>query len=238
MSEEPIQVDYGSTVIEFTVSRRARKTLAISVDPGLRVHVVAPNDAPVSRIIEKVRKRAPWIRKQLHFFEQFQPRTPERRYVSGETHLYLGRQYKLKVRMHVQEAVRLYRGQLVVHTHRPKDASHTRVLVEGWYRERAQRKFRERLIECQEMFPNPRKHSPAGISVRQLRQRWGSMTAGGTLIMNRSLIRASVDTIDYVIVHELCHLRHRDHGPDFYRLLGRVMPDWEKRKLKLERQLA
>jgi hypothetical protein len=64
------------------------------------------------------------------------------------------------------------------------------------------------------------------------------MTATGTLVMNRSLIRASVDAIDYVITHELCHLRHRDHSPEFYKLLHRVMPDWERRKLKLERQLA
>lgn len=238
MNEEPIQFDYGTGVIEFTLSRRDRKTLAISVAPNLRVHVVAPAEASVTRIVEKVRKRAPWIRKQLHFFEQFQPRTPDRRYVGGETHLYLGRQYKLKVRGHVQEGVKLHRGLLLVHSHRPKDASHTKELVEGWYRERAQVKFRERLALCQEMFPSPQKHSPAGITIRQLRQRWGSMTGSGTLILNKSLIRASVDTIDYVIVHELCHLRYQDHGPKFYRLLDRVMPDWEKRKAKLERQLA
>jgi predicted metal-dependent hydrolase len=238
MNVESLQFDYGKSVIEFTLVRRDRKTLAISVHPDLRVHVAAPPNAPVSRIVEKVRKRAPWIRKQLHFFEQFQPRTPVRRYVSGETHLYLGRQYKLKVKLHVQEGVKLHRGQILVHSHRPRDASHTKQLIETWYRERARLKFRERLTLCQEKFPKPEKHSPAGLSVRQLRQRWGSMTATGTLIMNLSLIRASVDTIDYVIVHELCHLRHRDHGPGFYKLLDRIMPDWERRKLKLERQLA
>jgi predicted metal-dependent hydrolase len=64
------------------------------------------------------------------------------------------------------------------------------------------------------------------------------MTPSGKLILNRSLIRSSVDTIDYVITHELCHMTHHHHGPEFYKLLYWVMPDWEKRKTKLERQIA
>ncbi len=64
------------------------------------------------------------------------------------------------------------------------------------------------------------------------------MTLGRKLILNRSLIRASVDAIDYVITHELCHMLHHHHGPAFYQLLDGVMPHWEKRKAKLERQLA
>jgi predicted metal-dependent hydrolase len=75
-------------------------------------------------------------------------------------------------------------------------------------------------------------------SSRQLQQRWGSMTSCGKLILNRSLIRSSVDAIDYVITHELCHLRFRHHGAEFFQLLDRVMPDWESRKIKLERRLA
>jgi predicted metal-dependent hydrolase len=64
------------------------------------------------------------------------------------------------------------------------------------------------------------------------------MTADRKLILNRWLVRASVDAIDYVITHELCHIQHNHHGPEFYKLLDRVMPDWQKRKSKLERQMA
>ena len=202
------------------------------------MEVTAPADAPLDQIFEKVRKRAPWIRRQLQFFSQFQPRTPERRYVAGETYLYLGRQYKLKVTPHIQQAVKLYRSCILVQSHKPRDSTHTRELVEGWYRERAHIKFRERLALCQQRFPRPNDHEPTGLVVRQLQQRWGSMTPTGKLILNRSLIRSSVDAIDYVITHELCHLRHHHHGPEFYKLLDWVMPDWERRKTKLERQLA
>jgi Predicted metal-dependent hydrolase len=238
MNEETLTLDYGKAIIQFRLLRRARKTLSISVAPDLGVEVVAPVDAPLERIFDKVRKRAPWIQKQLRFFSQFQPRTPERTYVSGETHLYLGRQYKLKVVPHIQHQVKLYRGSLVVQSHKPKDGTFTKEAVERWYDERAHLKFRERLSVCQNKFPMPDEYEPCGLIIRQLKRRWGSMTPDRKLILNRSLIRASVDAIDYVITHELCHIQHEHHGPDFYDLLGRVMPDWEKRKMKLERQLA
>ena len=99
-------------------------------------------------------------------------------------------------------------------------------------------KFRERLALCQERFPTPDAIEPAGLIIMQLRQRWGSMTPSGKLILNRMLIRASVEAIDYVITNELCHMRHNHHGPAFFGLLDRVMPDWEKRKNRLEFQLA
>jgi len=238
MNAPVIKFPYGDGQIAFRLERRDRKTLAISVTPEAEVEVIAPIDAEHERILEKVRKRAAWIRRQQRYFAQFQPRTPERLFLSGETHLYLGRQYKLKVVPHIQQQVKLYRGRLIVQSTRPKNDDVTRTLVEQWYRERAHAKFRERLEVCRERLPSPEAFQPTGLIVMQLRQRWGSMTPGGRLILNRALIRASVDAIDYVIVHELCHMRHEHHGAAFFTLLNRVMPDWEKRKMKLERQLA
>ena len=238
MNAENFQFPYGDEKIEFRLERRNRKTLSISVGPDLVTEVVAPADAPLEKIFEKVRKRAPWIRKQLRFFAQFQPRTPERQYVAGETHLYLGRQYRLKVVPHIQQRVKLFRGCIIVQSHKPTERSLTKELVEKWYRERAHIKFRERLAVSQWRFPKPEEFEPKGLVIRQLQQRWGSMTSGGKLILNPSLIRSSVDAIDYVITHELCHIRFRHHGAEFFQLLDRVMPDWEKRKIKLELQLA
>lgn len=228
----------GDGAIKFTLRRRDRKTLSISVGPDLCVQVSAPADAPLDKIMEKVRRRAPWIQRQMRFFSEFQPRTPERHFVAGETHLYLGRQYILKVQRHIQQDVKLYRGNLCVQSRQPQDRGVTKDLVEQWYRERARIKFRERLLICQKKFPKPGAYKPAGLIIRQLQQRWGSMTADRKLILNRSLIRSAVYAIDYVITHELCHLSYDNHGPTFYKLLGRVMPDWERRKSRLEQQLA
>lgn len=238
MSGETLNVPYGDGRIEFRLERRERRTLSITVAPDLGIDVVAPIDAPVEKIFDKVRKRAPWINRQRQYFEQFQPRTPDRQFQAGETHLYLGRQYRLKVVPHVQRDVKLYRGRLIVRTRRPRQTDLTRTLVEDWYRERARLKFAERLTFCRRLFPNPDEFEPSALVIRQLRQRWGSMTPGRRLILNPALIKASVATIDYVITHELCHLRHSHHGPAFSNLLTRVMPDWEMRKVKLERRLA
>lgn len=74
--------------------------------------------------------------------------------------------------------------------------------------------------------------------MRRMAKRWGSLSAAGRLLLNRRLIEAPVDTIDYVIVHELCHMAEAHHGPEFYRLLDRVMPDWARRKARLEAKMA
>ncbi len=238
MTRKTFSVPYGSEKIDFRLQRRQRKTLAISVDPDALVEVIAPLEAPLEKILEKVRKRGAWIRRQQRYFIQFQPRTPERLYIGGETHLYLGRQYKLKVVEHIQQRVKLSRGQLTVQSSRPRNPDVTKALVEQWYRDRAREKFRERLALCQLRFPNPDDMEPKGLTTMHLRQRWGSMTRSGRLILNLALIQASTDAIDYVITHELCHLRHHNHGSEFFHLLDQAMPDWDARKRKLERQLA
>ena len=229
---------YGSYQIAYEIVRRPRKTLEIAVEPDTSVVVTAPADAALEAIEAKLRKRAAWVLRQQRYFAQFLPRTPERRFVSGETHLYLGRQYRLKVVPHVQAGVKLIRGFILVQTHRPDRPDVTRALVEAWYRERAHVKFPERIEHCLGFFPDPEAFRPRGLIVRQIRQRWGSMSPAGRLLLNLRLIQAPVDAIDYVITHELCHIAEPHHGPAFFELLEQVIPDWERRKNRLERALA
>ncbi len=134
--------------------------------------------------------------------------------------------------------VKLVRGYIVVHTHWAERAEVTRALVEAWYRQKAQVKFTERLQVNLLRFPTPDEFRPKGLIVRQLRQRWGSMSPASRLLLNRRLIEAPVDAIDYVITHELCHIAVPHHGPEFFKLLDQVLPDWPKRKVRLERAMA
>lgn len=235
MMSEQHSVMYGRDSINFSLLRRERKSLEISVYPDMSVEVVAPFNAAYEKIFERVKRRSSWIKRQIRFFEQFHPRQPDRCYLSGETHLYLGRQHKLKVIQHIQKAVKLERGMLLVQTHYPERPDMTRQLLEEWYFERAKAKFNERLTICLANLPDSEFFKPKSILVRQMVSRWGSMTPTGTLVLNRQLIKAPLPSIDYVIVHELCHIKHPDHSSDFYNFLERIMPDWEKRKLKLER---
>lgn len=238
MTAERHSIQYGEHRIDFSIARRDRTTLEIAVEPDASVVVAAPLDAPLVAIEEKVRKRGAWIRRQQRYFIQFLPRTPDRKYVAGETHLYLGRQYRLKVVPHVQSTVKLIRGFIVVQTHIPERTDVTRELVDAWYRQRAHTKFAERLEVNLLRFPTPDDFRPNGLIIRQLRQRWGSMSPGSRLLLNRRLIEAPLDAIDYVITHELCHIAVPHHGPEFFDLLDRILPDWPKRKMRLEKRMA
>jgi len=229
---------YGETRIDYQVVRRDRKTLEIAVEPDASVVVAAPKDASREAIEAKLRKRAAWIMRQQRFFAQFMPRVPAREFLPGETHLYLGRQYRLKVVRHIQQAVKMVRGYLIVQTHRPLSPKVTQQLLEAWYRERAHVKFVERIEFNLERFADAEARRPIGMTVRHLKQRWGSMSPGSRLMLNRRLIEAPLEAIDYVITHELCHVTEPNHGHRFFELLERVMPDWERRKLRLERAMA
>lgn len=238
MSSELRQIEYGTRTISFSVERRKRTTLEIAVEPDLRVSIASPQDADSADIDAKVKKRAAWILKQQDFFRQFLPRTPERQFTAGETHLYLGRQYRLKIRPGLIDRVKLYRGYIDIETVRPRTQAHVRALVQTWYRERAKLKFQERMRICRNRFASPDAVTPEALIVRKLGQRWGSMSPAGRLVLNTRLVEASVDAIDYVVTHELCHMVHPHHGPAFFDLLMTIMPDWETRKAKLERLMA
>jgi predicted metal-dependent hydrolase len=238
MKSEQYSADYGFFSFNYTVVRRERKTLEIAVDPDSKVRVAAPQSASPERITQKVKKRASWILQQQRYFEQFTPRTPERRYLSGETHLYLGRQYRLKVIKAVSDSVKLLRGYIVVQTARPEESAETRRMVELWYAQKARARFQERIEVCMQRFRRPNSMVPSGVTIRTMQKRWGSMSQQRRLLLNQRLIQAPVDTIDYVITHELCHILERDHSPRFFRLLKRVMSDWEQRKQKLEHFLS
>ena len=229
---------YGALSVEFTVNRRNRKTLEIAVEPDTRVSVMAPIGASDDAIRVKVKKRASWILQQQRYFAQFSPRTIKRRYVSGETHLYLGRQYRLKVTKAETSFVKITRGYIVVETTDPHDVAEIERLLSAWYQAKAAAKFPERLDVCLQRFPRPNRVKPSGITIRLMEKRWGTMSHQKRLTLNRRLIQASVISIDYVITHELCHLVVSNHKPAFYKLLSKVMGDWETRKHRLEVLLA
>jgi len=234
MKAEKYSIEYGMHSIIYSVVRRDRKTLEIAVEPDSSVSVAAPMTANQESIAAKVRKRASWILAQQQYFEQFNPRTPERRFISGETHLYLGRQYRLKVVRAEESSVKLLRGYIVIQSCKPESSEETKRLLQGWYKTKARAKFLERLDVCVQHFSRPSAVTPNSLVIRTMQKRWGSMSKNHRMILNLRLIQAPIYAIDYVITHELCHVIEPSHSPRYYRFLGRVMHDWEKRKEKLE----
>src|SRR6266850_3409900 len=229
-------VTFGRELIEFRLRHSKRKTLAVTVRPDASVFVTAPEGAAVEAVKAKVRKRVVWIRHQQGFFGKFLPKTPPRRYVSGETHRYLGRQYRLRVLQGKDESVKLKGRFIWVVTARKSDNTRVRALVNVWYTRRARERFARSLAECLGRFRG-RVCAP-GLQLRRMSRRWGSWTRRGIVYLNPELILAPPTCVDYVITHELCHMVQASHGREFYALLRRVMPDWEQRKARLEQVAA
>jgi predicted metal-dependent hydrolase len=227
-------IHFGSKQIVFHLEYSNRKSLGITVKPDLSVLVKAPVDTSLEKVKEKLRNKAPWIIRQQSFFLYFHPKTPARKYLSGETHLYLGRQYRLKVVQNNIEFVKL-KGRYIEAT--ATDKSSVKQLVDDWYLQNAESKFR---TIAQPLIDNFKKYNiePSSIVLRNMPTRWGSCTSKGKIILNPELIKAPKACIEYVIIHELCHLVYHNHTHKFLELQTKEMPDWEKWKNKLEKLLA
>jgi len=234
-------IQFGSKRIVFQVEYSDRKTLGITVTPDLDVLVKAPIDSSLDKIKEKLLKKAAWIIKQQSFFLSFQPKTPARRYIGGETHLYLGRQYLLKINSEElvvkNKEVKLLGKYLTVYT---TNKNHVKQLVETWYYKKSKEKLNQiaKHLFDQFVFKHNLSFLTFNLSLKKMPTRWGSCTSKGKIILNPELIKAPRGCIEYVIVHELCHLIYHDHTRKFIELQTKEMPDWEKWKMKLENLLA
>lgn len=225
---------YGAETLRYEVHFSPRQTLSIEVYPDCRVLVRAPLGCAEELVAQRVQKRASWIARQVAEFGRYTPRTPARRYITGESHLYLGRQYRLKVGTGPTAAVELTRGHLLVTLPGSPEPTQVRQLLDRWYRDRAREVFAELLHSKLALFGGIRKPR---LIVRSMQSRWGSLSSAGAMTLNVNLVRAPRPCIEYVIVHELCHARHRNHDKRYFSLLSRVMPDWVQRKRRLESAL-
>jgi predicted metal-dependent hydrolase len=234
---QPGTVSFGSERIRYTIIERPRRrTLGIEVYPNGSVIVLRPPNCADVLLEEKLKKRAKWISHQLAHFRQYDGTVPFQQYLSGESCRYLGRQYRLKVveaRNGSKPAVRLARNELLVSVRSQPMPNPVRRLLENWYLQRARDHFNSVLDESFRPFQKRGFERPC-VFIRQMKRRWGSLSASGQMTLNARLIQTPKACIEYVIVHELCHLVHQDHSANFWQLLDKIMPDWQKRKHKLE----
>lgn len=227
-------ITYGSTIICFDVEYAERKTLGITVHPDGAVTLKAPIEASPEDIRKKVRHRAAWILRQKRYFESFGTPTAKREYISGESHLYHGRQYMLRIYESKSNAVHYQNNIIEIEC---QDKRKAESILKKWYLERAQIKFLEYAQPIIEQFA-AYGVKPRSFSIKKMEKRWGYCTKDGNIFLNPRLICAPRCCIEYVITHEMCHLLHRNHDKDFYTLLSKEMPHWEKWKTKLERMMV
>jgi len=233
-----LQVNYGTQDIFFELKRSSRKTLAIEVYPDGSIVVIAPNDSSIVEIKEKIIRRAQWILKQQQYFEQFLPRTPQREYVSGETHFYLGRGYMLKVIEGNSNEAKLKGGRLLVMCkEKQKSPEKVKKILSNWYYLHAEKKFNSISDTCFNNFKDYNIKKPI-LEIKRMAKRWGSCNTIDKIVINPEIIKAPTKCIEYLITHEICHLIEKNHTKKFYSLLSEKMPDWQKWKDRLEQKMS
>lgn len=239
LDEKNLSIIYGDEVVDFEVLESPSRTekILIKVYADCRVVVSAPLNADDKTIIDAVKQRSRWIYKQLRGFREQSKFITPRQYKSGESHFYLGKQYQLKV-IHDDtkpKGVKLLRGRLEVNT-LDTDIESIKSHLNEWYRSRAKVIFDvrfQRILE-QALWVEDK----PSIRLMSMRTQWGNCSPSGLLTLNPHLVKAPTICIDYVILHELCHLVEHNHSERFYQLLNQVMPDWEVVKERLDNMAA
>ena len=248
---------YGEDKIHYEVVRKEAKNksssdklitdktkhrkVVIKVHPDQRVIATAPIDASDEMIHDAMMKRARWIWQSLQDFAKQQDHVLPKRYVSGETQFYLGRRYVLKVLINseAEPSVKLSRGQLNVFLQQSdvqldteERAALVKSLIDKWYQNRAKTVFSARL---KTLLPKASwVESTPSFKLMNMKKQWGSCSTKGNLILNPHLVKAPKECIDYVILHELCHIAEYNHSERFWRLLTQVMPNWKEVKARLD----
>lgn len=207
--------------------------IVIDVLPNGVINVQAPEGTSPDAIKRAMLKRARWIHNHIEKIRQQHSYVLPREYVSGESHYYLGRRYVLKVfeTTDADPQVKMLRGQLQVHTD-SREPEVIKTLLHAWYQEHARKQFHKRLEALVNQTRWIKQIPEWGL--RPMKKQWGSCSPKGVLSLNPLLVKAPRECIDYVILHELCHLKEHNHSKNFYKLLARTMPDWETIKARLD----
>ena len=226
---------YGERRIPYTVNVDHKRVnrVAIHVEPDGEVIVDAPPGFSAVAIQNAVQKRARWIVSHVEAATARFTHVRPREYVSGEQVIYLGRRYVLKVLQTTgkPEVVRLKGNRLEVET-RTGFAEDVRGKVRAWYRVKARDYFAKRIAEASLHLPWIDEMPP--FRLLEMNKQWGSCSTNGQIILNPHLIKAPRECIAYVVLHELAHLKHHDHGPEFRQLLDAYAPQWQRSKQLLD----
>lgn len=230
-------IQYGNKKIDFEIKRGNRKkTVAIHVNIPT-VTVLAPKRLDEEKIRMIIQKKARWIIEKQELMERNKYLNPAKEFVSGESFLYLGRQYRLKVIKSAAgeaEKCKLINGRLRVEIDRNLDGEKGKRTVEkaltAWYLEHAEGKIRERTGR----FAKQLGRLPKSVEVKNHKARWGSCSQTGAIRFNWRIIMMPLSVLDYVIVHELCHLTYLHHSVKFWQEVQSIIPDYKKKRDKLK----
>ncbi|AEK19843.1 M48 family metallopeptidase [Methanococcus maripaludis] len=212
------------------IIRKKIKNMYLVVNPDCSVVVKAPVRVSDEYINSFIKKKESWIKKHLENFESLNSKSVAKKYIDGELFKYLGNEYILKVYPSKKEYLEISDNFFNLYVLETNDFEKKKKIIEKFYRKRAE-------IELFEIFKSNYKvvtEKMPDFAVRKMKKRWGSCSFHkNKIILNERLIEKSKDCIEYVVFHELAHLRYPNHSKDFYNYLTELMPEWKIKKLKL-----
>lgn len=225
--------NYNNREVRYTIEKSRRTSIAISVSHRHGVRVLIPGSAPYSKAIDFVNSKREWIVKHLDRLARRDEQSPQLSYSDGDRLHYLGESHTLKIVTSSEgnEGVRLEDKTLNVTT---REQDRAELLVKMWYYQRA----RETIIPIVERAAAAlRKDTgkyPRSIAFKYVRSYWGICSRGGDIRFNIELVRMDPSLIEYIVVHELCHLVELNHSPRFHALVERYLPDYRERRKRVK----
>jgi predicted metal-dependent hydrolase len=234
-SNSPTKVEQRAALlagraVSYTLKRSKRRTIGLQVDDkGLTVSM--PLRATEKWLNSVLQEKAHWVVEKLDGWQTRKP--PEIRWENGGTVNYLGKPLTLQVTTGQKSSVKLQDNELIVIIRGEADVESIRKAVTRWYQGDALTLFRSRVAH----FSGLLKVEPGVVKLSSAKKRWGSCTSSGTVRLNLQLIKLPMPLIDYVVVHELAHLREMNHSPAFWQVVASVCPEYAKLRRELKAML-
>jgi predicted metal-dependent hydrolase len=205
----------------------ARRSLSITVSPANGVIVRAPIRMSRQRIEAFVLEKSEWIKKHISRHTELIRLNGERVFTEGEEHFFMGKSYRLVLFKSTKPSVSLFDNELRVGLKYPSDGRKVKALMDRWYSAQARERFTPLMESIIERY-SEYEFRPAKLIIRASRSRWGSCSGTGVISLSSELIKLDEKFYEYIILHELCHLKHHNHGAGFYRLLEKLKPDYRE----------
>ena len=231
-----LQETYNIKEIEFKVIYSARRSLGISVLPDATVLVRVPFRTSFKTINRIVEDKAGWIIKHRDRYREKGINNKNKLYINGEVHLFRGEDCVLTVEKSAKPFVRFYDSTISLGLVKTDDPRVIKALLYKGYKSEALNTFPEKVTYVLKKYEN-QMFRPSGLVIRTMKRRWGSCSNKGVITLSTELIKLPDHFTEYVIIHELCHLKHHNHGPRFYNLLSDLYPDWKSVRKDLRKYI-
>jgi predicted metal-dependent hydrolase len=222
--------------IEFRIIYSRRRTLAISILPDSNVIVRVPYLTSLKTINRIVQEKSAWIVKHRDSYIVKDQSKLNPQYINGESHLYRGNKSVLRIEKSNKPYVRFYDSSIELGLDKTDNAMAVRRLLYKGYKDEALVLFPELFRKILEKYDS-QEFKPVGLIIRTMKRRWGSCSHKGIITLSTELIKLEDLYIEYVIIHELCHLKHHNHSAGYYKLLSELFPEWKSIRKELRKYI-